>query len=86
MIEISSVVNMVPAVVMYREDGQEKSVIVYLDYAFQNVIPTEDVGELEPFRKLVFEHITKLKKPAFVPDVPRSGFDISPRAAFNNSD
>ena len=91
MMEILSVVNLVPAVVNYRERGFDKSVIVFIDYANQNIIPTEDIEDgcrtpLGEFRKAVFAHIQKSRKPSVVPEVPKGGFDLDARMQFNNSD
>lgn len=85
MIEITGVVNMVPAMVMFREDGQDKSVLVYIDYLGQNVIPTEDIGPLEEFRLALFEQIAKSMKPVKVPTVPQHGLDLKAKT-FDNSD
>jgi hypothetical protein len=81
--EILRIVNMVPAVVVYNEDGEEKSTIVYLDYASQNLIMTEEIGSFSEFKKAVFTHIKNNQKPVLVPEIPRQGFQTN-FESFNN--
>lgn len=76
---------MSPAVITYRDNSVLKSTIVYIDYASQQIVPTEDIEPLEEFRKLVFSFIAKSKKPVIVPSVPKSGFELGP-TNFNNVD
>jgi hypothetical protein len=78
MIEILSLTNMVPAVITYRQGNEDKSMIVYIDYASRNIIPTEEVDSIEELRDKVFTHITKSRKPPVIPDMPKGGFAATP--------
>jgi len=83
MIEITKVINMTPAVVVYKEDDEEKSTLVYIDYLSKNIIPTEDINSIDEFKNLVFNHIGKQRKPVAIPEIPKNNFTNGP-GSFDN--
>lgn len=70
-IEIQSVRLLLPATVLFKQDGEDVEVFVYIDQLQRNVIiPDEtEINDVEEFKKQ-FSKFYNPKKPVIIPKVP----------------